>query len=390
MSHTTLLFIMRTLIATLIGLFAFIIYTRFARARKTITENNHRLAIIPELESVLNAADSDYAALLDAYLKEAKTKIKSKTYSSTIEAVLLEQLEAPGSKNWQRALSISYELGFPQLCLSQIKSRLNRNIAFGCRKAGLYRYKPAIPDMLSALAVFSSDTQFQILMGLSRIGDVFAIRMAFDIINQYVIVNERAVFEILSAFSGDRHELFSEMIHSKTEYVSALFLKSMEKENVEVLIEEIMQIFYNGGKEMRIAAIRALMKMEKDAPAEQMIRALSDDDWEIRAMAAKALGVSVHPDAESALAAALRDSEWWVRQNAAAALLAYPDCDKLFLAVSGERDAYALDSMIHVLENTDKVELLSKIRSITSELTEESSEEIETGKLEDERVQLPV
>lgn len=362
MARETVYLMMLTLALLLTGLYVFIIATASLQARRAKLRQSYLQAIKPALETVLNAPAKGADARVDAYLQQVKTQMKKSACRAVLEEILLEYLEQPKPKpNQQRALTIALALELPQHCLKQVKSRQAREVAQGCRKAGLYQYRQALPDMQKALFTVSGETQFQLLMGISRMGEVSALCQAFETISQNVIVNERAAFEILAAFSGDKLELYSRMFHCRTEYVAMLFLKSADQAIAKALAGDISAVLHSGTKEMRIAAIRAMAKLEQDAPVEILVQALADADWEVRALAAKTLGMLTDPAVAAALSLALCDTEWWVRQHAAASLLADPDHVQLFLAAAETGDTYALDSILHVLEHADKQDLISKL-----------------------------
>jgi len=386
MEIQTIIIFICVLATVLAGLYIFIICTEIAQVRRTKVEQLHMQTIRPDLESILAAPDFGYDELYSEYVTAARKNIKNKAYRNMLEMVLLEHLEKSGEQYKKRALCVSCDLGFPSLCLSQIKSRNNRNVAFGCRKAGLYQHEEAIPYMLKALSIFSNDTQFQILMGLSRIGDVDAMCRAFQIISGYVIVNERAAFEILEVFSGDKEELYKRMIHCEEEYIATIFIKSLNQDIAKALVEDIVGILENGGKEMRIAAIKAIGKIGQNAPTNYLRNALVDDDWEVRAIAANVLGMQVDLEASKTLASALLDPEWWVRQNAALSLLSYPDCKELFLSVMRTKDAYARDSIVYALENAERLDMLAEIQLMLEKADTEKTEKDGEGILKGERL----
>lgn len=362
MSIQTLFNLIGILTTILAGLYVFAIFTKMSQNRRLKAEQIYRRAITADLDRLLMAPDADYNELFQAFVTDSLNNIKKKACRVMFDKVLLEYLEESGSERRQKLLALADALGYPALCMPQIKSRSSRNIASGCRKAGLYQYKEAIPHMLEALSILSGDTQFQILMGLSRLGDVEAMCQAFNAISRHTIVNERTVCEILEAFSGDKYALYKLMIHCEEEYIAALFLKSLESDLAADLAGDIVDILNSGGKEVRIAAIKAIGKIKEIAPAYHLRKALRDDEWEVRAIAAKALGQLIDPDAGEALAAALHDPEWWVRQNAAASLLSYPACEELFASVMRTKDAYAWDSIVYALESAKRQDILLKLQ----------------------------
>lgn len=365
MARETVYLMMMVLALLLGGLYIFIFVTARVKAYQAKVRQKDLQIIKPALDLLLAAtevSDTDVDLKFNAYFGQAQTQRKSNACRAILEELLLEHLEhTQQAEHRQRALTVAFALGLPQRCLIQINSRKARNVALGCRKAGLYQYREAIPHMQKALLTVSGETQFQILMGISRMGEVTELCRAFEMISQQIIINERAVFELLSAFSGDKLELYSRMFRCQTEYIVILFLKSADKAVVESLSKEISAMLGNGSKEMRIAAIRAMAKMGQNAPVESLIQTLEDADWEVRALSAKTLGRLTGTAAAMALSSALRDDEWWVRQNAAAALLSAPDHDQLFLSAAETGDIYALDSIIYVLERAGKGELIAKI-----------------------------
>jgi len=390
MSIQTVYVLIGVFAAILAGLYIFVIYSKIAQAHRTKVQVTYTQTIRPAVEDLSTAPDADYSELHQTYVAVARKNMKKKAYHTALEAILLEYLEESGQERRQRVLKIAYDLELPCLCLAQIESRNNRNVAFGCRKAGLYQYVEAVPRMLGALSILSSETQFQILMGLSRIGDVNAMCQAFNTISRYIMANERAVSEILEAFPGNKQELFQRMIHSEEEYVAALFIKSLDRDVMKFLAGDITGILESGGKEMRIAAIKAIGSMDENIPIVQLREALTDEDWEVRAMAAKALGAQVDPEGGAALATALHDPEWWVRQNAAFALLSYPDCEELFLSMIETKDAYARDSIVNALESAEKSYILVKIQQALADIAEEENVEYVAEFLKDRDYALPV
>jgi HEAT repeat protein len=95
--------------------------------------------------------------------------------------------------------------------------------------------------------------------------------------------------------------------------------------------------------ELRIAAARALGRIEARETALALLAALSDPEWMVRAQAARSLGRCGGPEAVGPLGARLEDSAWWVRHHAAHALARLGDAGRAELARIATRssDRYA-------------------------------------------------
>jgi HEAT repeat protein len=104
--------------------------------------------------------------------------------------------------------------------------------------------------------------------------------------------------------------------------------------------------------DLRVAAARALGRMEATESGTALLRALRDDEWPVRAQAARALGRAQVVIATHALAERLTDRSWWVRRHAAYALgaLGEEGVRTLRHIESGSPDPYARDIAREVLE----------------------------------------
>ena len=365
MSLKSVLIILAVLIIVCVSLFVSIIFIELIRAKRAKNRSSDIRNIKPILHKLLTEETFDFFKNNTKNISKLGVKLKGKTSFQVLEDMLLDVLEDSGSETKARARAIAYYFGFPDKCLSMIRNRLPVNITIGCRKAGIYQLENAIFDILKALDIISGETQYQALMALARIGDTVAMIRAFDKIYRHILVNERAITEILNTFSGDRYELFKTMLHHRSHYIVRLFLKDIDKENAKALINDIISICEDGSKEARLAGVVAIGRIGDDKNIPILVKALSDKIWEIRAVAAKTLGVLTGPAALIPLANAAHDSEWWVRQNAVTSILAYPHYEETLISIVKTGDRYAHDAILYSLEKAGKTKLLARIGRVT-------------------------
>jgi HEAT repeat protein len=76
----------------------------------------------------------------------------------------------------------------------------------------------------------------------------------------------------------------------------------------------------SGDTDLRVAAVRALGRIQAMESGMALLGALDDEAWQVRAQAARALGAIRAMVAIPALGKRLCDSSWWVRHHAAYAL----------------------------------------------------------------------
>ena len=323
-------------------------------------------AIKSSINKFIGGTEKEYRTGLLVFIRE--TLDNNHIYRSMVDKFLLETLENPDLDNRQRFIAVAIHLGFPAECLAQVKSWNPGITALGSRRAGLYNIKEAVKDMESALDSFSSENQFEILMALARMGGAETLQRAFEKISNRVLVNERGIIQILSVFPDgeEKQTLFKRMIHGNTEYLAALFLKAVTADIAGALAADIEMVFGQGGKEVRASAVRAIASLGNEAPAQMLVEAMEDKDWEVRALAAKALGPVSEDKTSMALYLALYDLQWWVRQNAANALAKHHGYETLFILAAESGDKYARDSVIAALGNGANPALLESLKMMAA------------------------
>ena len=366
MYHRMLILLMFLLFGASVFLLFFNIYRKFQMTGRLKRAAIDRKIIMQKIDGFIDSPEPDFKNGLDDFAGAAMAEKQS--YRDVIDEYLLFVLENIEVENRDRYIAIAWRLDFTADCLDQIRDRNPGISADGCRRAGLYNYRDAIDDMINTLGFMSSENQFEILLGLARMGDADAMQKAFEKIKMNVIINERAIIQILSSFPKGQKKsvLFGNMIHSNTDYISALFLKALNNEMAGTLEDDIISALHEGSKEVRAAAVRSLANLGKDAPVNELVQALEDHDWEVRALAAKALESVKVPESTMALYGALHDQQWWVRQNAANSLAGHPGYEALFVLAAESGDEYTRDSIIYALEKKENPVLLRSIKILAA------------------------
>ena len=353
------------LLAAIVFLLIFYILRQLLAAFMQKRFMDYRKKAGEKIESFLDGNPDEFNRGLEEYIRE--TGEHNKKNRSIIDVYLTAALELPVTEKKRKHLTaIARRLDFLPECLAQIRSGDPEISAIGARRAGLYNFTETLDDMVAALDNLTSENQFEILMSLSRFGAADAMERAFAKIAKNIIVNERGIVEILSLFPDgeSKIKLFRNMIQNDEDYISALFLKSMDSKMARTMSKDIIAVLHKGNKEVRAAAVRALYTLERRAPAQELIKALEDPDWEVRALAAKALKPVKKHEASIALFKALSDQQWWVRQNAANALANHPDYEVLFVLASELGDEYTKDSIISAIENDGSWPFLQSLKRL--------------------------
>jgi len=331
-----LVFLLCLLAGAFVFLFLFSASANYLTLRREENDKKTAAEIGREIDKFIDGAEGEYREGFGEFARYVRSR--DKRYRNLLEKYLLNALKSPAdSAKGKRYGEIAENIRFSAESLAQK----------GGGNSEIYAIN-----------------QYDVLMGLARIGKAESMREAFEKIKNGVFINERAVIEVLSSFpaGGEKTSLFRSMINSDTHYISALFLKATDGETVKTLDSDIIKALHHVNKEVRAAAAHALSKLGAQAPSGELVSAMEDREWEVRAIAAKALGSVMTGEAGMALFRALFDRQWRVRQNAAKALIGHPDYEQLFILASESRDEYARDSIISALENGNNPVLLRSIK----------------------------
>lgn len=111
--------------------------------------------------------------------------------------------------------------------------------------------------------------------------------------------------------------------------------------------------------DLRVAAARALGRLEAVESGTMLLAALKDEAWQVRAHAARALGQVQAPIAIPALAKLLTDRAWWVRRHAAYALVELGEDGQRALRDVSEAspDPYARDMAREALDGGPRLRI---------------------------------
>ena len=369
MAGIALIFLLSIMIAAFVFLPVFNIVRKIRSAGLAKKISGYRNGIMLKIENILSVSETELKDVLDDFTKDARNREKG--YIDTLDDYLLYVLEILEiNENRDRLVAIARMLDFSLDCVNQIKNKDPGISARGARRAGLYMVIDAAGEMMAALNIISSENQFEILTGLARFGRADLMQKAFEKISKNVLLNDRAVTEILSVFpmGDEKITLFRNMIRTDSDYISALFLKAISKDMPLALSlsDDIKTVLRERSKEVRAAAVRGLSALGASLPQNEIIAALEDHDWEVRAIAAKALRNAKQPESSLALYKALYDQQWWVRQNAANALMTHADFEPLFILAAESGDEYTRDSIIAALENGGNPVLLRSIKRMAA------------------------
>ena len=285
-----------------------------------------------------------------AFAKRHRSDLRRKSFVTLVEDILFGFINKNNEKTIV-AQAMAYELGLPERCIKNLKKR-SSSLLLGCMQAKAYLYVPAIPYLLGQLQTLSFRTQYDTLMALARYDDPMVIVQAFYMIQNTVLVNERAVREIVKWMSPEnRTILFNEILDLDSDYLSSLFLKCIDHDSANALKRRIAPLYTSDRiKELQIAAVKAVSVTGDASLLPIVLHASKSHDWELRSVAASGLGMFANGQVIEPLLAAICDTEWWVRHNAALSLLAQPEPEKGLLRALALNNRHANESLYYAAE----------------------------------------
>lgn len=236
--------------------------------------------------------------------------------------------------------------------ISQIPVRNVIKKIFYIRAAGNFRIKEVASMIEASLLNINGnvDLQYHGLLYFSYTGSIDSFRKLLLQKNIYVLLPNRLLQEVLDAYTGDKKELFTELLSSEDEYIKTACIKAIGKESYTDLIPAIADIMETSNHNLKIACIRSLALLEATEKVFLIEAEAAHDLWEVRAAVMKTLGQLKQSTSLTILERGLSDKEWWVRKNAAFAMAGYSDNGSIIDRVNKGEDTFAKDALRAAVE----------------------------------------
>lgn len=346
-----------------------LLYAIFAKIAHDYVEHRNGILLekftneINELISPTDKQQMEFAYLqrLYVYYMQNRRLLKNGRERILFEEALLHSINR-NSENTDKVLEIANRFSFPEESTQNLTSNNTTRKLKGCQQAGAYLYEPAIPLLLKMLRFLSPQIQYSTLTALAEFGDPELVVEAFETIEHVILVNDRAIREIVGKMGNKKSDLFYMILKGNSSLLVPLFLKFMDEESANLYLGQIMDLAKSEDKEIRIAAVRALAVTKNKSVLFELIDALEDEEWEVRAAAAKGIREIPDQQAYAPLLHAMSDTAWWVRQNAALTALSLPNPELFIKEAFQSGDNYAIDSLTYaanIMNMSDIINVLS-------------------------------
>lgn len=161
------------------------------------------------------------------------------------------------------------------------------------------------------------DVQYETLLTLSLFGNLKNIVSVLAEPDFRILLSDNSLQEIFQSFTGNKKELYQELLHSTDEGVQKACILCIGTDQYHSLASAILPFLQNNDHEMIIAALNTLGLLQYKASAEWIQPMLYHRHWEVRAAAVHALANIDKALYRSQIMAALHDTEIQVRNEAA-------------------------------------------------------------------------
>jgi len=233
------------------------------------------------------------------------------------------------------------------------ESPLRREMA--ARRLGLLPCARSRRALRTAVSAAPEPAAFAAARALARDADLRALDWLLE--NPHLL-SRRTAFQwtqLLFGFGRRAHPLLAEAVVRGIDDPKVLraAVETLGLGHYSMAAPAIERLLRHDHADVRVAAARALGRIQAGPWSDALLRALRDSEWPVRAQAAWALGRLGRDEAVPALATCLTDREWWVRRHAAYALAGLRErgAAALRLAVQGSPDPYARDIADEALQS---------------------------------------
>lgn len=215
--------------------------------------------------------------------------------------------------------------------------------SFACRMLSDFFADSEIPKIRKHITSKNKDLTYNAALTLSSLGDEEGVIAAIRKFADNHELSHRVTVELLEEYTGDMNLLARKLLGNSNEYIKASVVKALAKYRLGDLAPAYGRYLKDGGKNLKIAAIKALGELGNVEFEHELIVASRSTEWEIRSAAVKALRNTVTTNTLEAVARSTKDSQWWVRYNAANSLVLMDQSRIYVNRILHDYDKYAIE-----------------------------------------------
>jgi hypothetical protein len=187
------------------------------------------------------------------------------------------------------------------------------------------------------------NVQYEAFLALAKLGSYKNIINICTNKKFTISLTFRSLQEIISAYTGDKSELYKALLVSKDAYIVRICVRLIGNERLRALAPDIEGFLDSDNINLLIDTMRALSVLQYKPVIDKLAALMRHKAWEVRAVAVNAVAAIDREDYIDALVTALQDSEWQVRFNAGAALSKVKDTNLIREKIVATGDKFAMD-----------------------------------------------
>lgn len=335
-------------VVLILSLYLFLFYERLRenRTKKLLTKKE--IEVSSFLDDIISNIDENEISEGDMIL--LKSLLENELTAKILTQKFIHYIESFRGTFLDKIIKLSEEIGLVDYQMDKLNTKNEKGKILAIKNLGELRSKKALEAILKMFSSSNAEQIYASLKAISIIGDEEYFIRAFESIDDSISLSERSLIEIADNFRGDKAKVFLQLINSKNDYISTIFIKAAGNLKDTRLLDEIHKFIDDNNNEKRIAAVRAFGNIGDNRYIEDIIKHLKSDSWELRATTAKVLGQLNDKTALKPLIEALKDSNYYVRRNAANSIISLEGGLEEAKQVISSDDRYAADILIEAIE----------------------------------------
>lgn len=199
-----------------------------------------------------------------------------------------------------------------------INSRNLENVILYIEMCGELKLVDVEEDIVKCLYRNNKDNKIQYasLLYLSLIGSEKQMMKIFNDENIEILLSHRCMLEIIDNYSGNKMNLYREMLSSNDKYIVRICIKQIGRKSVYEFEDDLIEILkYADNNEIVIDIIRSLGQLKSKKSGNIIKDFCNNNNWIIRNMAYVSLAKIDAMNYKDILMNGLHDEECTVRKN---------------------------------------------------------------------------
>lgn len=254
----------------------------------------------------------------------------------------------------EKIKAILGQAGYNSYLKKQLHTRNIQDVNLVVKVAAMLELRDFAADIVKIMDAHRTDldVQYNALLALSLMGCRDLLITVCQSKSYTQVLSYRCLKEIFSVYSGDKRELYRELLNSPDGYIQRISIKVIGVEGFTEFADSLIPMLETDNVNLLSDVIRTLGQLRSSKAGDRIATFICREDWTIRNMVVIALGDIDLQKYSTELEKGLCDKDWWVRYNSAMKICNHENIEEVQARIKQTKDHFAKEILSYAIQKT--------------------------------------